>query len=106
MTRDFKTFADVSGQVSFPKGHKHGTVLRVPRSVVDYLIRVGPQQLSGVRLPWVAPYSQEVAAARLAEIDAVANRGPFKPDWESLSNFQTPSWYRDRKIGILIHWGA
>jgi predicted GH43/DUF377 family glycosyl hydrolase len=28
-TRDFKTFDDLSTKVSFPKGHKHGTVLRL-----------------------------------------------------------------------------
>ncbi len=105
-TRDFKSFADVTSEASFPKGHKHGTVLVVPRSVVDYLKKVGPQQLSGVRLPWTAPYTAEQARARLAEIDAVAHRGPFKPDWDSLKSFQTPAWYRDAKFGIFIHWGA
>jgi alpha-L-fucosidase len=105
-TRDFRTFTDVTSEVSFPKGHKHGTAIIVPRSVVDYLKKVGPQQLSGVRLPWTAPYSPEQAKARLAEIDAVANRGPFKPEWESLSKFEAPAWYRDGKFGIFIHWGA
>jgi hypothetical protein len=37
-TRDFKTFADAT-EVSFPKNHKHGTVLAVPRSVVENLRR-------------------------------------------------------------------
>jgi hypothetical protein len=38
-TRDFETFTDITKEVSFPKGHKHGTVLRVPRSVVEGLLR-------------------------------------------------------------------
>jgi hypothetical protein len=33
-TRDFKTFTDATAEVSFPKGHKHGTVLKVPRKIV------------------------------------------------------------------------
>jgi len=36
-TKDFKTFADATDQVSFPKGHKHGTVLQVPREVAVIL---------------------------------------------------------------------
>jgi alpha-L-fucosidase len=44
--------------------------------------------------------------ARLAEIEAVANRGPFKPSWESLEGFKVPDWYQDGKFGIFIHWGV
>jgi alpha-L-fucosidase len=31
--------------------------------------------------------------------------GPFQPNWESLSNYQVPDWYRDAKLGIWAHWG-
>jgi alpha-L-fucosidase len=31
--------------------------------------------------------------------------GPFQPTWDSLSNFQTPDWFRDAKFGIWAHWG-
>ncbi len=31
--------------------------------------------------------------------------GPFKPAWESLSEYQTPDWFRDAKFGIWAHWG-
>jgi hypothetical protein len=44
--------------------------------------------------------------ARLKQIDEVVNRGPFKPEWKSLENFQVPVWYIDGKFGIFIHWGA
>ena len=43
---------------------------------------------------------------RLAEIDRVIARGPYSPDWASLSNFRPPEWYRDAKFGIFIHWGV
>jgi alpha-L-fucosidase len=105
-TRDFKTYADVTDRVSFPKGHKHGTVLQVPRKDLDYLLKVGPQQVSGVRHPWVSPLSEAEVAERLEAIDEVAHRGPFKPDWDSLGHFKTPEWYRDAKFGLFIHWGA
>jgi alpha-L-fucosidase len=42
----------------------------------------------------------------LKKIDDVANRGPFKPNWQSLEAFQVPAWYIDGKFGIFIHWGA
>jgi len=31
--------------------------------------------------------------------------GPFQPNWESLTNYQTPDWFRDAKFGIWAHWG-
>ena len=31
--------------------------------------------------------------------------GPFKPDWNSLSSYQTPEWFRNAKFGIWAHWG-
>ena len=41
----------------------------------------------------LAPASADaILRARLAEIDTVANRGPFKPSWESLEGFKVPDW--------------
>ena len=31
--------------------------------------------------------------------------GPFKADWNSLTNYVTPDWFRDAKFGIWAHWG-
>jgi hypothetical protein len=31
--------------------------------------------------------------------------GPFKPDWNSLTHYQTPEWFRDAKFGIWAHLG-
>jgi alpha-L-fucosidase len=45
-------------------------------------------------------------AALLKEVDAIANQGPFRPDWESLQRYEAPEWYQDAKFGIFIHWGA
>jgi alpha-L-fucosidase len=105
-TRDFQSFTDVTGKVSFPVGHKHGTVLTVPQKDLDYLLKVGLQQVSGVRQPLVSKLSADDIAHRLADVDAVAERGPFQPNWESLGHFKTPPWYQDAKFGIFIHWGV
>ena len=37
-TADFKEFVDVSDKVSFPPGHKHGTVVRIERQQLDRLL--------------------------------------------------------------------
>src|ERR1017187_9020826 len=31
--------------------------------------------------------------------------GPLKADWSSLTNYQTPDWFRDAKFAIWAHWG-
>src|SRR5579859_7353255 len=42
----------------------------------------------------------------LKEVDREDRDGPFRPDWESLANYQPPEWYKDAKFGIFIHWGV
>jgi alpha-L-fucosidase len=37
-------------------------------------------------------------------IDGLAGDGPFKPDWDSLLEYEAPEWYRDAKFGIWAHW--
>lgn len=31
--------------------------------------------------------------------------GIYKPDWQSLSQYKVPDWYRNAKFGIWAHWG-
>jgi alpha-L-fucosidase len=42
----------------------------------------------------------------LEKINDVAHRGPFRPDWQSLEQYEVPGWYKDAKFGIFIHWGV
>ncbi|OKS85857.1 alpha-L-fucosidase [Mucilaginibacter polytrichastri] len=30
--------------------------------------------------------------------------GPFKPNWDSLTQYQVPEWFRDAKFGLWAHW--
>jgi alpha-L-fucosidase len=106
-TRDFKNFTDVTSEMTFPAGLKHGTAFVATKKDLDYLWKVSTQMVSNVRLPWVSPVPQATINASLKEIEAVAKRGPCQPTWESITNlFQTPQWYRDAKFGLFIHWGA
>jgi hypothetical protein len=36
-SRDLKTWEDITSQLSFPAGHRHGTVIRIPRSLANRL---------------------------------------------------------------------
>ena len=40
-TSDFKNFKDVTGEVSIPEGHKHGTIIKVKRKVIEGLRKKG-----------------------------------------------------------------
>lgn len=42
----------------------------------------------------------------LEKIEKVIAQGPYEATWESLSRHETPSWFRDAKFGIFIHWGV
>jgi hypothetical protein len=37
-TTDFRTFTDISDQVKFPEGHKHGTVLKIKENILENLL--------------------------------------------------------------------
>ncbi|WP_271766535.1 alpha-L-fucosidase [Aquimarina algiphila] len=30
----------------------------------------------------------------------------YEPTWESLSQYKSPKWFQDAKLGIFIHWGV
>ena len=38
-------------------------------------------------------------------IDKVIAEGPYKPEWDSLMTAPLPAWFRQKKLGIFIHWG-
>ena len=44
--------------------------------------------------------------AYLRQIDAVIERGPYAPEWSSLTRHPVPAWYRGAKLGVFLHWGV
>lgn len=42
----------------------------------------------------------------LSIVDEVIDKGKFKDNWESLSQFKMPSWYRKGRFGLFVHWGV
>jgi len=106
-THDFKSFTNISSEMSFPEGLKHGTIFKATKKDLDYLWKVSNSMVSGVGHKFVPKLFPAEIENRLAAIDAVVRRGPFQPDWDSITNlFKTPEWYQDAKFGLFVHWGA
>ena len=54
-----------------------------------------------------APAAEKKAPAYRADLSGIPLAdGPFKPDWESLAQYECPSWFQDAKFGIWAHWTA
>jgi hypothetical protein len=49
-TQDFKTFTDVTGEMTFPAGLKHGTAFKVTRKDLDCLFKAGTQPVANVQM--------------------------------------------------------
>jgi alpha-L-fucosidase len=77
-------------------------------AAADSTHAVTPPDAATIEQQWVAanrPYDG-ARKAILAQTDKVAWQGPMQPDWQSLTGYSTPEWYRDAKFGIFIHWGV
>ena len=44
-------------------------------------------------------------AANAQQPDVEVQTGQFSPDWNSLSAWECPEWFKDAKFGIWAHWG-
>ncbi|MDP3129716.1 MAG: alpha-L-fucosidase, partial [Bacillota bacterium] len=40
------------------------------------------------------------------KIERVIESGRYKDSWESLRGYPAPTWYKNAKFGIFIHWGV
>jgi alpha-L-fucosidase len=50
-------------------------------------------------------FKQAPVERQLGRVDQGIKRGPFKPEWDSLTGYKVPEWFRNAKFGIFIHWG-
>ncbi|MFZ1973770.1 MAG: alpha-L-fucosidase [Candidatus Acidiferrales bacterium] len=68
----------------------------------------GVKSAAEIDREWQAAVSKYDAAraAILKEVDRQADEGPYRPDWETLQEYEIPQWYKDAKFGIFIHWGV
>lgn len=42
----------------------------------------------------------------LEQIDRVNAEGTYHADWDSLAGHPVPTWYREKRLGIFLHWGV
>ena len=54
-------------------------------------------------LPLMA--SAQMPLIEVSESDEPMMTGKYAPDWESLSQYEVPEWFRDAKFGMWAHWG-
>jgi alpha-L-fucosidase len=66
---------------------------------------LSPEEIDQIWQQASAKYDP-MRAALLQRVDAVDQKGPFRPDWQSLRDYKVPDWYKDAKFGIFIHWGV
>ncbi|WP_295915638.1 alpha-L-fucosidase [uncultured Xanthomonas sp.] len=66
---------------------------------------LSPEQIDQQWLQATAKYAPE-RARLVREANDGARGGPFRPDWTSLKQYRSPSWYDNAKFGIFIHWGV
>jgi alpha-L-fucosidase len=45
------------------------------------------------------------AAEEDKQIQAVNDKGPWKPNWDSLDLHHAPEWFLDAKLGMMLDWG-
>ena len=74
-------------------------------TVLRIIIGLGSFGLSPVLADDPLAAHPEVAQA-IKRIDAIVEKGPFAPTWQSLESYEIPQWYKDAKFGIFIHWGV
>lgn len=60
-TRDFKTVRDVTDSARFVSGQRHGTVLAVPRAIVDGLIEREQKKVAGAPQPILDGFTADPA---------------------------------------------
>ena len=61
---------------------------------------------AGVALAQSGPPATREIVARAITATPTAAHGPVEPAWESIrANYRTPTWWRDAKFGIMMHWG-
>ncbi|HLI35098.1 MAG TPA: alpha-L-fucosidase, partial [Terriglobia bacterium] len=57
-----------------------------------------PMASAALAFPWSSPLFARAVSTPFP--------GKYKPDWDSLSRYQPPDWFRDAKFGIFLHWGV
>jgi len=106
------TPAGIDTDVPLMKGRKNAMLraidaCRAPASPrAKHFSKAAVVGLLLLALPTPGMPAEKNVEAAVKQVEAVAARGPFQPNWTSLQTYQVPKWYLDAKFGIFIHWGV
>jgi alpha-L-fucosidase len=75
-----------------------------PKQIMKHTLVLPILVLAATMLP-LSPVHAAAPGTEKPKLPAIAE-GPFKPEWDSLRQYQCPEWFRDAKFGIWAHWGA
>jgi alpha-L-fucosidase len=84
-----------------------GAAMTLPKTMTKVSSAATPAAVGAAPAPTTAPVPAIPPAPEyvLAPAGFGVADGPYKPTWDSLSNYKVPDWYRDAKFGIWAHWG-
>jgi len=78
-----------------------GEVPRRPADFEPFVYELSTEQLAEK----LSGTQMKRAKAALKNIQAVNQKGPWKPTWESLDQHRAPEWFLDAKLGVMLNWG-
>jgi alpha-L-fucosidase len=90
---------------SGPRAHSWPAIVLLMLGGAVAAISQTPNQQDIVWQKSIRKYDKK-RKARVEQVNAGVQRGPFQPNWHSLENYRVPEWYQDAKFGIFIHWGV
>ncbi len=101
-TKDFKTFQDQTGAVSFPVGHKHGTVFMAPEELVEGLIKYNRDVVHYSGKTIARPERHDGGLKPVVGIHTIQTmRGGTTVDGDS----QSPTWLYNHQP-MLTYWNG
>ena len=96
----FPLASNIGYAANSPTAAKDGSTTSFPASDWDAVVKEG----WGTTGNQAGADTWDGVPLKAPAIPDLAGTGPFRPDWDSLLNYETPEWYRDAKFGIWAHW--
>ena len=102
-TRDWKTWRDASGEASFVPGQRHGTVLAVPRRIVEQLIDRERRIIAATPKPILDGYTAD-PAIRVFGDEYYVYPTSDKPNWNTteFAVWSSPNLVDWKKEGVIL----
>ena len=102
-TRDWKTWRDITNEVTMVPGHRHGTVLAVPRQVVQNLLLQQERELAKAPSPILQGFTADPAIRVFGDKYYVYPTSD-KPNWNTteFAVWSSPNLVDWKKEGVIL----